>query len=271
MCFMLGAVSELQAKRLKTAIKDAGMTVTDAAEQFPHVGKSTFYLWTAGKRDISLKHARNLGEFFNRPAGYFIAADEGEEDERPEESGVREKRAGYKDPKHESPKPKVDENIGKKNIPVAPTGYRNVPIFGSIPAGNPMANLSDAIDWIVMPEWTGPFERWGRVVTGDSMEDPDNPERSFNPGDIAIFEDRRAVHNNAIHANTDGKDTFKILQDDGDGVGGQLVPMNPNYERVDAAGWTILGVCIQRIRQDEWGDEQVTNYRKGYIWRPKKS
>ena len=155
-------------------------------------------------------------------------------------------------------------NLGR-TIPVARTGYRIIPIFGSVPAGNPATNFSDAIDYIEAPEWGSEFERWGRTVTGDSMSDPNEPGEAFEPGDIAIFENRRASENQGVHATRDGEDAFKILRR----IKGRLEfwPINPAYPTFSAEDWNIMGVCVQRVRYGKGGIEDVRYYRHGLVWR----
>ena len=94
-----------------------------------------------------------------------------------------------------------------------------IPIYGSIPAGLPGKNFSDASDVEFMPQWAVEFDRWGRVVKGDSM----HPE--FEDGDIAILENRRPLPNQIVHAIKDGDDTFKVLRP-GPGNSGTFVPLN---------------------------------------------
>lgn len=149
-------------------------------------------------------------------------------------------------------------NIGSE-VPVARTGYRMIPIYGAITAGQPSYSIADAIDYIEMPEWGGAFERWGRIITGESMA----PE--FEEGDIAIFENRRYEIGHGVHAFHDGEDTFKVVrQIDGKY---ELWPINPDYQPIDAERWKVKGVCIRRIRRQERGIVDTREYPYGFMWR----
>ncbi|MBX3117876.1 MAG: LexA family transcriptional regulator [Fimbriimonadaceae bacterium] len=149
-------------------------------------------------------------------------------------------------------------NVGQE-IPVARTGHRMVPIYGAITAGQPSYSIADAIDYIEMPEWGASFERWGRVITGESMA----PE--FEEGDIAIFENRRYEIGHGVHAFHDGEDSFKVVrQIDGKF---ELWPINSEYQPIDADGWKVKGVCIRRIRHQERGIVDTREYPYGFMWR----
>lgn len=158
----------------------------------------------------------------------------------------------------ESSLPSEITNIAS-DVPVARTGQRMVPIYGAITAGQPSYSIADAIDYIEMPEWGGSFERWGRVITGESMA----PE--FEEGDIAIFENRRYEIGHGVHAFRDGEDTFKVVrQIDGKF---ELWPVNPEYQSFSAEGWKVKGVCIRRIRKQERGIVDTRDYPYGFTWR----
>lgn len=182
-----------------------------------------------------------------------------------EESSLKGQRADTK-PKEETRDNEV-ANLGA-NKPAKRVGFKIVPIYGSVPAGNPACSYSDAIDVIEMPEWGGDFNRWGRVIIGNSME----PE--FLDGDVAIFEDRSANtgpdFGHGVHARNvaENEDTFKVLRKHKDGSS-ELWPLNPDYDAFSAEGWEILGVCIRRIRVGERGIEDERKYPAGFIhhWR----
>ncbi len=149
-------------------------------------------------------------------------------------------------------------NIGAE-VPVARTGQRMVPIYGAITAGQPSYSIADAIEYIEMPEWGSSFERWGRIITGESMA----PE--FEEGDIAIFENRRYEIGHGVHAFHDGEDTFKVVrQIDGKY---ELWPINPEYQPIEAENWKVKGVCIRRIRRQERGIVDTREYPYGFVWR----
>jgi SOS-response transcriptional repressor LexA len=157
-------------------------------------------------------------------------------------------------------RPRRSESAGRA-IHVARTGYILVPIFGSVPAGRPTAATSEAIEYIEMPEWGGDFERWGRIITGDSMVE------EFQPGDIVVFESRRADNNMAVYAMKDGEDTFKILR--ATRLGKELAPMNsaPEHEAFSAEGWDIMGIAIERRRTNPYGSRDIRPYPHGYMHR----
>lgn len=150
-------------------------------------------------------------------------------------------------------------------IPVARAGYRMIPIYGAITAGQPAYTTADVIEWEEMPEWGGDFERWGRVIVGESMHD------EFEEGDIAIFENRRHEPGHGVHAFCNGEDTFKIYRVI-DGAP-QLWPINSEYEPIpilQAEGqlnWKVKGVCIRRIRRQPRGVRDIREYPHGLMWR----
>lgn len=150
-------------------------------------------------------------------------------------------------------------------VPIARSGHRMVPIFGAITAGMPAHTPADAVEWEEMPEWGGDFERWGRVITGDSMVD------EFEEGDIAVFENRRHEPGHGVHAYCNGEDTFKIFRLV-DGMP-QLWPINPAYEPIPVLmadgqlNWKVKGVCIRRIRRLSRGVRDIREYPHGLMWR----
>jgi transcriptional regulator with XRE-family HTH domain len=148
-------------------------------------------------------------------------------------------------------------NLGRE-VPVARAGYRFVPVYGAITAGLPGSSYSDVLEWIELPEW-GEFQRWGRVIEGESM----SPE--FEPEDVAIFEDRAWVHGDGVHAFKDGEDVFKIAWKESGKV--LLRPINRSFPDIDAHDWQIKGVCIKRIRDLGRGVTDTREYRSGFKWR----
>lgn len=145
-------------------------------------------------------------------------------------------------------------NLGAK-VPVGRTGYRNVPIYGALTAGAMAYTYSDALDWEELPEWGGEFERWGRIISGSSME----PE--FQDGDIVIFENRRHEDGMAVHAFADGEDTFKIYVINKGSE--RLFPINPEFDPLEAQKYTVKGVAICRIRSDR-AHKDYRWYKGGY-------
>lgn len=148
----------------------------------------------------------------------------------------------------------------KGEIRVERTGYRMVPIYGSITAGQMAFNSSDIIDWVEMQEWGGDFERWGRRVEGDSMELPD--DEGFSDGDYVIFEDRRHEDGSAVHAVADGEDAFKIYRRTPQGE--MLFPLNRNaHEPLPLREYTIKGVAVARLRPNRFYTDE-RKYKGGY-------
>jgi hypothetical protein len=154
-------------------------------------------------------------------------------------------------------------NIGA-TVHMVKAGWIHVPIYGALAAGAPGYTMSDVIETELMPEWAGDFERWGRIITGASMED------EFEDGDIAIFENRRAEDGHGVHAFAEGEETFKIYRDMGDGSS-ELWPTNPAYLPFSAQGYEIRGVCIRRIRKGAHGIRDIREYPHGYRVRHFKS
>jgi SOS-response transcriptional repressor LexA len=149
-----------------------------------------------------------------------------------------------------------EQGIRKEEVPVAPTGHRHVPIYGALAAGAMSYTYSDVVDWELMPEWGGDFERWGRIVSGSSME----PE--FEEGDIVIFENRRHEDGHAVHAFAEGEDTFKIYSRTKDGE--RLEPLNPAFDALEAKQYQIKGIAIRRIRKGMKGVRDIREYPYGF-------
>jgi len=174
--------------------------------------------------------------------------------EAPRLATINEPRATYQHDKT------VTIRGGK--IIIVPNGKRAIPIYGSVTAGQPGRTFSDAEDVEFMTDWPSPFERWGRNVTGSSME----PE--FRERDIAVFENRRAEKNQAVYAVRDGEDTFKILREGKTGEG-MLWPLNlDGHEPFSAEGWQILGVLTARIRYGAGGLRDQRDYPLNFTFRP---
>jgi len=149
-----------------------------------------------------------------------------------------------------------EPGIRNEEVPVAPSGHRHVPVYGALAAGAMSYTYSDVVDWELMPEWGGDFDRWGRIVSGSSME----PE--FEEGDIVIFENRRHEDGHAVHAFSQGEDTFKIYARTKDGE--RLEPLNPAYEVLEAKEYTIKGIAIRRIRKGPKGIRDIREYPYGF-------
>ena len=157
------------------------------------------------------------------------------------------------------PGPMKPPRVAEPERPVYRTGTRYIPIYGPITAGSPAQNAGDVIEWYEMREWGGDFERWGRIVDGFSMEP------HLEPGDFAIFENRRWDPGHVVHAYDAGEDTVKQVRR----VDGKLwlCPTNPEYERIDGSNWNIKGVCIGYVRREPDGSVTLREYPQGM--RPK--
>lgn len=136
-------------------------------------------------------------------------------------------------------------------------GQRNIPVLATITAGEPWAQYADA-EVEVVPEWGGEFERWGRIVEGDSMEPV------LRSGDIAIFENRRVEQNQVVHAFDSGVDTVKCYRV----VKGrpELWPFNEEHEPRSAEDWNFKGVCVARIRYGRRKKRSYTDFPGGLTW-----
>jgi transcriptional regulator with XRE-family HTH domain len=204
------------------------------------VGRSAIAQYEAGRNEPPLDVARKLAEVLNVSPAELLDLSS------PQNLGLAKM----------TPVPYT--NLGRE-VPVARTGFRFVPIYGAITAGLPSASYSDVLDWIELPEWGGDFQRWGRVIEGESMA----PE--FEPEDVAIFEERQWVHGDGVHAFKDGEDVFKIAWVENGKT--TLRPINPGFPDIDAKGWKIKGVCIKRVREQGRGVTDTRDYRSGFKWR----
>lgn len=136
-------------------------------------------------------------------------------------------------------------------------GRRMIPVYAGIPAGPPASNSMD-VDWEELLDWGNDFERWGRIVSGDSMI------KILQPGDTAVFEDRQAENGDVVHAYRDGDDCIKACR--GHGADAQLWSFNPEYLPVSASGWKVKGVCVARIRYGRYRSRSVTEFPGGLKW-----
>jgi SOS-response transcriptional repressor LexA len=138
-----------------------------------------------------------------------------------------------------------------------------VPIYSSIPASRPGRTFSQARDVEFVPDYEGDLPMWGVFVFGDSME----PE--FLNGDIVIFEERQALPMQAVYAEKDGEETFKLLRPTK--VGFEFWPLNDAHEPFSAEGWTIRGVLRRRVRYLQGGLKNTLDYPYTYTFRLPKS
>lgn len=143
--------------------------------------------------------------------------------------------------------------------PVTRAATRFIPVYGAISAGSPACNEGDIVEWYEMRDWGNDFKRWGRVVSGYSME-PYLLER-----DLAIFEDQQYEPGHIVHAFNAGDDTVKQFRK----IDGQpmLCPTNPEYEAYSAQSWHVKGVCIGYVRKEADGSVTERLYSTGM--RPK--
>lgn len=148
----------------------------------------------------------------------------------------------------------------RHSVQVYRGGNRFIPVKGAIAAGMPACSEAD-IDWIEIRDWGGDLERWGRVIDGFSMTSDEAATDDLQPGDIAVFEDRRAEFGHIVHAFSDGRDTVKALRNVHGDV--ELWPINPRYEPLDAEGWRVKGVVVMRIRRREQGIVETVEFPHG--------
>lgn len=142
----------------------------------------------------------------------------------------------------------VPMEVGTGIKPVTRSSTRFIPVYGAISAGNPACNEGDIVEWYEMRDWGSEFKRWGRIVSGYSMEP------ALIENDLAIFEDRQYEPGHVVHAFHAGDDTVKQYRKI-DGVP-MLCPLNPEYEPYSAASWHVKGVCIGYVLKEP--DHSVT-------------
>jgi len=118
-------------------------------------------------------------------------------------------------------------------------------------------NVAD-IEFEDIPEWGSDFDRWGRVIEGDSMLPV------FRPGDIAVFENRRVDSDYVVHAFRDGDDCIKVFRIQKDV--GILTSFNPDGPEFPADGWSAKGVCVGRIRYKKYRIREFVEFPMGLSW-----
>lgn len=158
-----------------------------------------------------------------------------------------------------SPLPDASTVNVRGKIVVVPTGMSPIPIYSSVPASRPGRTFSDAADVEFMPDWDLDVPHWGTFVSGSSMED------EFENGDIVIFEERQPLPMQAVYAQKDGEETFKILRPRAEGF--ELWPLNPDHSSFSAEGWEVRGVVIRRIRYRSGGRKSTEDYPPTYTFR----
>lgn len=119
-------------------------------------------------------------------------------------------------------------------------GYRNVPVIGTVRAGQPILAVEDAVGYV-------PFEGSGEGlfalnVRGDSMKDA-----AILEDDVVIVRPQRTADNGQIVvALIDDEATVKRLRLEKGHV--WLMPENPAYQPIDGEGCSILGVVVAVYR-----------------------
>jgi SOS-response transcriptional repressor LexA len=132
-----------------------------------------------------------------------------------------------------------------------------IPVYASIMAGKPGSFEMD-VEYEAFPVRDPSRPVWGRIVDGFSMAE------IFLPGDVAVFEDRKAENGAVCHLFKDGEDVIKAWKQVGQHF--QLLSFNEDYEPMDGDGWNIKGACIGRIRYGEYRIRQVTEFPSGLVW-----
>ena len=119
-------------------------------------------------------------------------------------------------------------------------GYRNVPVIGTVRAGQPILAVEDAVGYV-------PFEGSGEGlfalnVRGDSMKDA-----AILEDDVVIVRPQPTADNGQIVvALIDDEATVKRLRLEKGHV--WLMPENPAYQPIDGEGCSILGVVVAVYR-----------------------
>jgi len=145
-----------------------------------------------------------------------------------------------------------------KTVALQRVGLRKVIVYPSITAGMMGSVEADSFT-LDLKDWGTDRERWGRTISGHSME----PE--LIPEDIVIFEDRPYEPYHVVHAFDNGEDTIKVVRGHGDSV--ELVPINPDYSVLPARNVNIKGVAVARIRKGPEGIVTTTEYPHGMRFR----
>ena len=127
----------------------------------------------------------------------------------------------------------------------APSGVRELPLFGTIAAGQPIESYSTEETVTVPDRLTGRGENYVLKVRGDSMI-----EDGILDGDYVIIARReRADNGEMVVANVNGEVTLKRLYKEGERV--RLQPanslMNPIY--ADARDVAVQGVVVGLMRR----------------------
>lgn len=147
----------------------------------------------------------------------------------------------------------------KNKITAVKQMLRPCPVYNGIMAGPP-GELRDELpdSYENIPEWGGDFERWGRTISGDSMVP------ILKPGDIVIFENRRFELGHVVQAFKDGEDCIKAYRMvDGAPM---LCSFNEDGPSFSAKDWVCGGVCVMRVRYNEFGIRTQADFPNGLTW-----
>lgn len=135
--------------------------------------------------------------------------------------------------------------------PLYRTPMRYIPVGGPAYCGIPEWGKED-VSMYEIKDWGGNFDRWGKVVSGMSMFP------LLEPGDIAVFENRRAEIGNIVHAHSEDSDIIKVLAPT------TLRSINPDHPDVATpSDWEILGVLVIIIREQGGGHTITHEYKHG--------
>jgi len=133
----------------------------------------------------------------------------------------------------------------EKRAPDAPAGVRELPLFGTIAAGQPL-EVSQSDETMTVPEHlTTRGENFVLKVRGDSMMDD-----GILDGDYVIIARReRADNGEMVVANVNGEVTLKRLYREGDRV--RLQPANSLMRPIfaDARDVSVQGVVVGLMRR----------------------
>lgn len=126
---------------------------------------------------------------------------------------------------------------------VQASDYVNVPVVGSIAAGNPILATQAVDDVFPLPrQLTGEGDLFTLHVKGDSMIDA-----AICDGDWVVVRSQPVANNGEIvAAMIDGDATVKVFQHKNGHV--TLLPCNENYDPIPADGAQLLGKVVMVMR-----------------------
>ncbi|WP_140921165.1 LexA family protein [Limnobaculum xujianqingii] len=146
----------------------------------------------------------------------------------------------------------IEETQG--NSQPGPDLRRRVPLISSVQAGNwkeiVEEHLTELTEWIETTAKVSPYS-FSLRVTGDSMASPAGHGTSIPNGSIVIVDPQIEATNGRIvvaRVNGSNEATVKKLVIDGPNI--YLMPLNPNFKRIDFDdNCEIIGVCV-RVEMD---------------------